>query len=126
MFTLVAGRIDCRNVLCCCRELEICLFLLQCTVPVAGCSRFVASLNGPLAPCHYAKFELAYLQYYFELPELLICLTQICFKIQNRNKLQVIRKSWRNLRRCPLVKICFALLSPKSSFGQTDLLENLT
>ena len=34
--------------LCCCRESEKNIFLTHCTVPVTGCSRFAATLNGPL------------------------------------------------------------------------------
>ena len=40
-FTLVT----CRSGMSCCTEFEIFVFLLQCTAPVAGRSRFAANLD---------------------------------------------------------------------------------
>ena len=47
-FTLVVGCSNCCSGMCCCRELDFFLFLLQHTAPVAGRSRFAASLNESL------------------------------------------------------------------------------
>ena len=43
LFTIVAGRSHCCSGLGCCKN----RFFLQWTAPVAGCSRFTASLNEP-------------------------------------------------------------------------------